>query len=514
MGHVSNKEVPTPKSNQGVLLFFFCGNQFDLTLTDRELEDFLSFMEHQTAGTYAVSAPQLPNAAADFSGLQLQPHSGSPSNSEGSESMGVDAPGQSTAQAWKSACPGSTASLCGAAAAAGTGGSGDTDSSKGCDVAAMTGVSTPILPDDLPCMMDDPPTAPLPMEIKVEPQDEQVSMIPAPSSAAPVMPSISAAGPPPAAAAAAMYLPAPEASMSLLPPQPDNLYLGAGGQGAVSLQSSVSLPASALGLHPQWAAGAAAPQLLFIQGNTAAALAGQQQQQQQQLMLRQGSTTNTSDGGPLMSPTASQREAAGSNRQHNGSKATSSSIHRGSASYDACGKLQISHSTVEKQRRDRLNSLIDELSDIVPPADPKYGNDATSVRRPKHVVLSDTINLLRAMQTKLQLEEAEICTLKQQAAAVAALAAQQQQQQQQPGHAPLMAAALGAAVAAPAAPAAATMMAAGPGATGLITAESPDMNGLPSLPQPPEGNISSTGRAALSVVAAEHELPAVGDVGP
>jgi hypothetical protein len=88
------------------------------------------------------------------------------------------------------------------------------------------------------------------------------------------------------------------------------------------------------------------------------------------------------------------------------------------------GKPQISHSTVEKQRRDRLNSLIDELSDMVPPADPKYGAEVNSVRRPKHVVLSDTINLLKAMQTKLQIEEAEICTLKQQAAAVGAIAAQ------------------------------------------------------------------------------------------
>ena len=45
---------------------------------------------------------------------------------------------------------------------------------------------------------------------------------------------------------------------------------------------------------------------------------------------------------------------------------------------------------------------------------------------PQHVILADTINLLKAMQTKLQIEEAEICTLKQQAAAVGAIAAQHQ----------------------------------------------------------------------------------------
>ncbi|WIA17399.1 hypothetical protein OEZ85_014255 [Tetradesmus obliquus] len=176
---------------------------YDLTLTDRELDDFLVFMEQQTTGCYSDAVPQLPDAAADFPCLQLQPHTDSPSNSEGSESIEMDPPVR-------------TASL-----------------ADGCG----------------------------------------------------------------------------------------------------------------------------------------------------------GSSSGGGKGG------------------------------------------QVSHSTVEKQRRDRLNSLIDELSDIVPPADPKYGNDASSVRRPKHVVLSDTINLLKAMQAKLQIEEAEICTLKQQAAAVTAIAAASHQQQ-------------------------------------------------------------------------------------
>lgn len=65
-------------------------------------------------------------------------------------------------------------------------------------------------------------------------------------------------------------------------------------------------------------------------------------------------------------------------------------------------KTQISHSTVEKQRRDRINSLIDELREIVPPQTQgnNNGSDASDVKRPKHVVLSDTILLLKKLQSQ------------------------------------------------------------------------------------------------------------------
>lgn len=36
----------------------------------------------------------------------------------------------------------------------------------------------------------------------------------------------------------------------------------------------------------------------------------------------------------------------------------------------------LSHSTVEKQRRDRLNSLIEDLADIVPPSEAKFRGEA------------------------------------------------------------------------------------------------------------------------------------------
>eukprot|EP00191_Tetraselmis_sp_GSL018_P016223 CAMPEP_0177585514 /NCGR_PEP_ID=MMETSP0419_2-20121207/4537_1 /TAXON_ID=582737 /ORGANISM="Tetraselmis sp., Strain GSL018" /LENGTH=393 /DNA_ID=CAMNT_0019075259 /DNA_START=201 /DNA_END=1383 /DNA_ORIENTATION=+ len=62
-------------------------------------------------------------------------------------------------------------------------------------------------------------------------------------------------------------------------------------------------------------------------------------------------------------------------------------------------KPQISHSTVEKQRRDRINNLIDELRDLVPPQT-SNGIDS-EVKRPKHVVLSDTIALLKKLQSQI-----------------------------------------------------------------------------------------------------------------
>lgn len=54
---------------------------YDLTLTDRELDQFLAFMEEQSTGAGAClistntdGLPQLPDVAMDFPGLQLQPH--------------------------------------------------------------------------------------------------------------------------------------------------------------------------------------------------------------------------------------------------------------------------------------------------------------------------------------------------------------------------------------------------------------------------------------------------------
>ncbi|GLC42181.1 hypothetical protein PLESTB_000639500 [Pleodorina starrii] len=74
-------------------------------------------------------------------------------------------------------------------------------------------------------------------------------------------------------------------------------------------------------------------------------------------------------------------------------------------------KGQISHSTVEKQRRDRINSLIDELRELVPPQQRSNngagGGEGMEARRPKHVVLADTIQLLKHLQQQLQVTHVE-----------------------------------------------------------------------------------------------------------
>lgn len=85
------------------------------------------------------------------------------------------------------------------------------------------------------------------------------------------------------------------------------------------------------------------------------------------------------------------------------------------------GKPMVSHSTVEKQRRDRINSLIDELRDLVPPpshqeqrsegGEGSMGGGVDGGKRPKHQVLSDTISLVKELQNKLAVSEERAAAL-------------------------------------------------------------------------------------------------------
>merc|ERR1712072_964002 len=74
------------------------------------------------------------------------------------------------------------------------------------------------------------------------------------------------------------------------------------------------------------------------------------------------------------------------------------------------GNSNVSHSVAEKQRRDRINTLIDELRELVPidlesaeANNQPYGEDPS--KRPKHVVLSDTIKFVRNMLIRQQQQQ-------------------------------------------------------------------------------------------------------------
>ena len=73
-------------------------------------------------------------------------------------------------------------------------------------------------------------------------------------------------------------------------------------------------------------------------------------------------------------------------------------------------KSTVSHSAAEKQRRDRINTLIDELREMVPLdaecEDSNYLEDP--LKRPKHVVLSDTIKYVKKTLAGIKVEAIDI----------------------------------------------------------------------------------------------------------
>ena len=439
---------PQPSSRDGARFA-----DFDLTLTDRELDDFLSFMEHQTTGGFADTMPQLPDIAIDFPGLQLQPHSGSPSRSDGSDSgLGTSgAAGAASNGARRPALAPSDGSLTSATMSSpqheGPGGAGSSGTTP-----QLLSASSPL---DVSSQHQQQQQHQQPMAVKLEAgslifqQQQGLLHFPACSS----LHTGVAASASSAAAGSGNSLAgtlAPLGSGALMASCPTSLAQGQTGQYSMqpmqwhsssaitALAGSAPAPNAAANgqqqqVHsPPLPQPISMPQLLFVQGPgslpTLLPQPGQQMQQlqpqllpQQQLqdphsqqqqqmglmppaMISQQMSQQIAAFAGLGSPTAGGSSTP-VDHQHSGSAAGGPPGGRGGASrqlqqlqthqqqqqqqqqahgsYCDAGKPQISHSTVEKQRRDRLNSLIDELSDMVPPADPKYGSDTNSVRRPK-----------------------------------------------------------------------------------------------------------------------------------
>ncbi|QDZ24453.1 helix-loop-helix DNA-binding domain-containing protein [Chloropicon primus] len=70
---------------------------------------------------------------------------------------------------------------------------------------------------------------------------------------------------------------------------------------------------------------------------------------------------------------------------------------------------QVSHSVAEKQRRDRINLLIDELRELVPIDVENEGNESYAEapgKRPKHVVLRDAIKFVKMTLQQQQQQSA------------------------------------------------------------------------------------------------------------
>uniref|UniRef100_A0A7S0IGZ0 BHLH domain-containing protein n=1 Tax=Micromonas pusilla TaxID=38833 RepID=A0A7S0IGZ0_MICPS len=90
------------------------------------------------------------------------------------------------------------------------------------------------------------------------------------------------------------------------------------------------------------------------------------------------------------------------------------------------GSQRVSHGASEKQRRDRINAMIDELRTLVPGQ--AGGGEG---RRSKYIVLQDTINMITVLKARCQAQERELVALRAAGASSGASDGVQPQDQQQ-----------------------------------------------------------------------------------
>ncbi|KAG2436278.1 hypothetical protein HXX76_006589 [Chlamydomonas incerta] len=184
-----------------------------------------------------------------------------------------------------------------------------------------------------------------------------------------------------------------------------------GPHGTPAPQPALSAPGlpgilPAYGIRPPPALPLGFPQLMVQVLPAQAALAAHLQQQHHQQSIAAALAHAAPMPSSMAPPAQMPARVASPTYRHTG---------RAQAAEAAAGsRAPVSHSTVEKQRRDRINSLIDELRDLVPPTQQQQqqqqmglisigvgDNPEASSRRPKHVVLADTINLLKGLRQRV-----------------------------------------------------------------------------------------------------------------
>jgi hypothetical protein len=428
-----------------------------MAMTDQELEDFLNFMEHPPGGVLSgplasyAAAPEPPRPAA----------APAASSDAAGSSGGVPPAGAAGNGGGSAAASAATAAL----ARAGSGGcaspaprspgSSEDCTAPACEPCPFFG-GLPGLPalgclpegEAYPCPAAPAPAAPMPVPPRGGPRPLPLALRGGGAGSAP--PAAGGFGHhPDAPAARGCYLTASQSAASLgsLSTPLEGLALASPGGSGPLPQLGGSLPAPVLlyggtpcrlpafdaradaspfgpvggGFVPTpHAGGCGAPPLAASYDDlpAAAASAG----------LRHAASwpagAASSPAPPPARPPSSARRSGRGGGTGAGSPAGAAAAAAGGggdATYhrSSGGNATLSHSTIEKQRRDRLNGLLDDLGTLVPPAD---GRPEAS-RRPKHVILSDAIALLTALREQLRLSRGEAAALRARVAAAEARAA-------------------------------------------------------------------------------------------
>lgn len=155
------------------------------------------------------------------------------------------------------------------------------------------------------------------------------------------------------------------------------------------------------------------PRIEYMQSTTRQQQKQHQQIQQQQQQIQQQQQQHSQQQQQMQQQIQQQhqqsRSALGMQMQPRMSNAALTLRHRNTAPIRK--QPGVPHSEVEKQRRDRINSIVDELRPIVPASN--GSRETQDSRRAKHEVLSDTVDYIIMLEHKLDQSMIRIDDLEQ-----------------------------------------------------------------------------------------------------